>query len=154
MDSYVVTALCDELVSSGIAALRFNFRGSGGSSGSHDEGRGERADALRALSWLADHPEVNGERLGIAGYSFGATVASSVAEPAGARFLVSPPRILDSPRLPTFVITGERDQVASPSSLAGDGHKLEVVPNADHFWTSGLDHVRRRAREFFCKHLV
>jgi uncharacterized protein len=155
MDSHVVTALCDALVASGTAALRFNFRGSGSSTGGHDGGRGERRDALRALAHLAARAEIDGERLGIAGYSFGATVASSIAEPARARFLVSPPRLVDGAALPTLVITGEHDQIASPSSLKdGDGYRLEVVPGADHFWGSGLDQLRRRAGEFFREHLA
>lgn len=57
----------------GVTALRFNFRGVGHSTGSHDEGRGEVEDARAALNYLAQlHPAVP---LIAAGFSFGSRVA-------------------------------------------------------------------------------
>ena len=53
MDSAVVTTICRELETRGIASLRFNFRGVGGSQGTHDEGRGETDDLRAAISFLA-----------------------------------------------------------------------------------------------------
>lgn len=52
MNSNVVTALCHALTDRGMAALRFNFRGVGGSTGAFDNGRGEARDASAAVAHL------------------------------------------------------------------------------------------------------
>jgi fermentation-respiration switch protein FrsA (DUF1100 family) len=65
--------LCDF----GYAALRFDMRGCGDSGGR----RGyvlcldQVADTRNALTWLADQPEIDAERIGVIGHSFGAAVA-------------------------------------------------------------------------------
>lgn len=59
MDNYVVSALCRGLVEQGIAALRFNFRGVGRSTGTYGEGKGEIEDARSALTYLASRPEID-----------------------------------------------------------------------------------------------
>src|SRR5574341_1683819 len=53
MRSIVISELFRALPARGVACLRFNFRGVEGSSGTHDEGRAERADALAAIDALA-----------------------------------------------------------------------------------------------------
>ena len=40
------------LLDAGLAALRFNFRGVGASTGTHDEGRGEQDDVRTALAFV------------------------------------------------------------------------------------------------------
>ena len=45
-DNKVVTTLARALCALGLVALRPNFRGVGGSEGTHDEGRGEAADLV------------------------------------------------------------------------------------------------------------
>jgi uncharacterized protein len=52
-----------------VSALRFNFRGVGRSTGTHDEGRGEVDDARAALDWAAQ--ETPGVPLYGSGFSFG-----------------------------------------------------------------------------------
>jgi alpha/beta superfamily hydrolase len=80
MENNVVVSLCGALADAGVAALRFNFRGVGGSGGSHGGGIGERQDALAALDFLAGVAGVDGGGLGLAGYSFGALVALGAAD--------------------------------------------------------------------------
>ncbi len=80
MHNRVVTAIAQALSAKGVAALRFNFRGVGRSSGDHDNGRGEQADLMGALEWLKAQPTVDASRLYVAGYSFGAWVGMSHAE--------------------------------------------------------------------------
>lgn len=61
----------------GYVTLRFDFRGCGESEGErgyvlcHDQ----VADAKNALNWLVQQPEVDPERVGLIGHSFGAAVA-------------------------------------------------------------------------------
>lgn len=61
----------------GYATLRFDFRGCGQSGGKrgyvlcHDQ----VADAKNALNWLAHRPEIDPNRIGVIGHSFGAAIA-------------------------------------------------------------------------------
>src|SRR5579875_1176116 len=77
MDNNVVDALCDAALQEGLAALRFNFRGVGRSTGSYDNGEGEQEDVLAAVQAAGDR--LSGAAIGLAGYSFGASVAARVA---------------------------------------------------------------------------
>src|SRR6516165_3335147 len=57
MNNNVVYRVAKALVDAGVAALRFNFRGVGGSTGQHAEGVGEEEDVRAALAYLrARHP--------------------------------------------------------------------------------------------------
>src|SRR5438094_10611387 len=70
MDNPVVVRVQQVCADLGLATLRFNFRGVGGSSGTHGGGGAEQDDARAALDALS---KATGARpLGIAGYSFGA----------------------------------------------------------------------------------
>ena len=53
MDNNVVVAVAMGLARDGIAALRFNFRGTGDSDGAFGGGIGEREDVSAALAFLA-----------------------------------------------------------------------------------------------------
>ena len=67
MDNFVVMSIYREIITRGMAALRFNFRGVGNSQGSHDKGEGEMEDVKAALGIFRDLPGVDGERVGLAG---------------------------------------------------------------------------------------
>jgi len=95
MDNPVVIRAVEVAQAAGLATLRFNFRGAGGSEGVHDQGGGERDDVCAAVDALAGEiPQ--GQPLGLGGYSFGAWVAARVAMADGAPALaglalVAPP---------------------------------------------------------------
>ena len=142
MDNNVVLAACRALASRGFVALRFNFRGAGGSDGAFDQGLGER-DARAALGQLPGLPEVDAKRIGLVGYSFGAAVAAEVASgELRALALVSPPVAFSDLRVawgcPAFVIAGDRDEFAPGDRLRviaeAPGVELRIIPGADHFW--------------------
>jgi dienelactone hydrolase len=65
----------------GLAVLRFDFRGSGDSAGEFREMTLSReiTDARTALGFLASRPEVDADRLGVLGLSFGGCVAACLA---------------------------------------------------------------------------
>lgn len=76
-DSAVAQAVATLLAGWGYAALRFDMRGCGGSEGLR--GRviclEQVEDTRNALSFLATRPDVDAERIGLIGNSFGAAVA-------------------------------------------------------------------------------
>src|SRR5258708_39749693 len=76
----------------GAAVLRFNFRGVGGSEGTHDRGEGELEDAHAALAFLRQR--YAGARAWAAGFSFGSWIAARLgaADPGIERLiLIAPP---------------------------------------------------------------
>ncbi len=147
LDNKVAQTLARIWVQAGWRAVRFNFRGVGGSAGSWDEGRGEIDDAMAVLEAEAKDGE-----LAVAGFSFGGYVASQVAArvtAAGRKVrelvLVAPATgNFDVATVPagTLVIHGESDDVvplsatldwARPQSLP-----VVVVPGGGHFFHGQL----------------
>ena len=147
MRNHVVSGICDAVSARGGTALRFNFRGADGSEGRYDDGRGEASDARAALREV--RALVPGAPVVMAGYSFGAMVASSIAatEEIAGLVLISPPvahgSLAPLPEgLPVLIVTGERDAI-SPSeavrAMESPSVRVMVVPGADHGWWPGLD---------------
>ena len=161
MENNVVMAACSALVERGYAALRFNFRGVGGSDGAFDQGQGEREDVRAALRYLAARPEVDKQRIGLAGYSFGAMVASEVAS-GGLRALalVSPLLSFADLRVawgcPALLLAGDRDPMAPADRLRvvaeAPGVELRIIADADHSWWGFEGEVGEALGEFFARH--
>ena len=77
LDNKVVQTLARAFVQCGWTAVRFNFRGVGGSAGSHDEGRGEVDDFSAVVRQVAPPGDGQPElALALAGFSFGAFVVT------------------------------------------------------------------------------
>ncbi len=80
----IFVKMARDLVSRGIAALRFDFRGSGDSEGNFEDMTlsGEISDAVKALDWVVQNAEQEGldaERIGLLGLSMGGLVAACTA---------------------------------------------------------------------------
>lgn len=73
----VYVDIADHLAKSGIGTLRFDFRGSGDSEGNFNDITLEDqvSDALLAMHYLENHPQVDKNRIGLIGRSFGGAVA-------------------------------------------------------------------------------
>ena len=150
MENPVVSELAWAATRAGLASLRFNWRGVGASSG---EPTGEIgagcADYGAALAQLA--ATVPGP-LAACGYSFGAVVAlAATADAPGVErwiLVAPPPSLLPAGSRPpregrTLVAVGEGDQIAPARELAAWAEALSstqcvVIPEADHFFVSGL----------------
>ena len=150
MDNKVVQTLARAFTQCGWTAVRFNFRGVGGSEGSHDEGRGELLDMLSVVGHAAP-----AGRLALAGFSFGAFVACQTISQlwptqrlqkillvgtAVTHFNPTPlPTDLHDQ---TLVVHGESDDtVALPAVLqwaAPQGLPVMVVPACGHFFHGQL----------------
>ncbi len=143
----VVTAVFDRAVTAGFVALRFDFRAD------HDGGRAERLDLVAALDELTNRdPELP---LAVVGYSFGAMVALSTADPRVAAIVaISPPLAMtdhsEPPGAPVLVLCPRHDQFSPPSAaepiVAGwSDAELEIVESADHFLHGRRAAVAERA---------
>lgn len=151
MDAPVICRMAACFQSAGIATLRFNFRGTGGSSGEFDNGRGEQDDVRSALAFLSDQGY---DQLFLAGYSFGSWVNAHVVSTGidiCDHIMVSPPAALLSfdqvGQLPNtgLIITGENDDF-SPVFLVHDllskwkiTPHVAVISNTDHFYVGALN---------------
>jgi alpha/beta superfamily hydrolase len=147
LDNKVAQTLARAFMQLGYRAVRFNFRGVGASEGEFDEGRGETDDALAVIAAHRD-PALP---LVLAGFSFGAYVASQAAQrlPDDAKaerlVLIGPStQKQQMPAVPegTLVIHGELDDVV-PLSATFDWARPQalpviVIPGAGHFFHGQL----------------
>jgi alpha/beta superfamily hydrolase len=166
MNNSVVVAVCQALANAGIAGLRFNYRGVGRSEGKYSDGLGERTDAGAALDYLRQFADVEQDKVGIVGYSFGATVALTAAdERVAAAAAISTPSFGQSVsdlalRCPTLLISGDQDEIAPAASLAtlartiGPQCKVTVVAGADHFWWRYEEELTELVAQFFRQRLI
>jgi len=138
----------------GARTLRFNFRGVGKSTGSHDDGFGETDDLLAVVDWLRRcRPQ---DQLCLGGFSFGSYVALRAAAQLtlGQLLLIAPPvdrykfSELKAPACPWMVIQGDKDDVVSPEAVIDWAREiqpaplLEVMPEAGHFFHRRLIQMR------------
>jgi alpha/beta superfamily hydrolase len=160
MHNHVTYRLADALRNAGIAALRFNFRGVGRSTGQHDEGRGEVDDGRAALDFVAEH--YPGLPLWISGFSFGSRVALRLAvdDTRVERALVTGlaldsfdydfVRTLNKPKA---FIQADQDEYAALSDVQAfveslpPPRRLFVLERADHLATGRLDAFAQVAKE-------
>jgi len=152
----------------GWPVLRFNFRGTGHSEGTH-HGAAETGDVLVALAWIENEYKLP---LVAAGFSFGAamTLAACCGNHLAAghamdvRGLVAiglPVRsgtrpetpsydysFLSQCRIPKLFLSGDRDQFATETELiqaaaaAAEPKQVALVPGADHFFTGHLKRMQ------------
>jgi len=156
----VAHSLARTFVAMGYCAFRPNFRGVGGSAGTHDEGRGETEDMLAVLAEArrrcGDLP------VALAGFSFGAYVQTRVARrlaeaghPAQRLVLVGTAagyvegtRGYETEAVPadTIVIHGSADETVPLANVLAWAEPLQlpvtVVPGADHFFHRRLHLIR------------
>jgi alpha/beta superfamily hydrolase len=163
MQNKVVQTLAKAFVQNGWRAVRFNFRGVGGSEGVYDEGRGELEDLLHVIAQsqtlALQGSAPTGSALALAGFSFGAFVASqAVAQmadnpnldkvvlvgTAASNFSVAPvPQELHEK---TLVVHGEVDDTVPLSSVMDwarpQSLPVTVIPGVAHFFHGQLPLLR------------
>lgn len=146
MHDNVLQALYFGLSSQNCSTLRFNFRGVGSSSGTHDDGNGEVDDLVVAVEYLQS---LGSSRTVLAGYSFGAVMclkAAPIVKPV-AMVLVAPPiKMLHEfvePESSCMVILGREDQLvpAEQTSAGFSNCLVELIDDADHFFHGAHDQI-------------
>jgi len=163
MDNKVAATIARGFASLGWLALRFNFRGVGGSDGAHDNGIGETEDFLHVLRTVPALPEVAARLpaaapVALAGFSFGSFVAARAAQalaeagrPVDYLVLVGAAAgkwPMPEVRADTLVIHGELDETITLAAvldwLRPQGVPVLVIPGADHFFHRRLPVLKAR----------
>jgi len=151
----VVTMAARALREVGLDTVRFNFRGTGASAGTFDNGIGETDDLLAVAAWVrAQRP---GLALWLAGFSFGAYVslrAAAALRPAFMLAIAPPVRrswdfdALVLPTCPWLVIQGDADEIVDPQAVAAwvdamaTPPQLVRMPDTSHFFHRKLLDLR------------
>ncbi|MDP2957162.1 MAG: alpha/beta hydrolase [Longimicrobiales bacterium] len=164
MHTKAVVRAAEGLNDAGLVTLRFNFRGVGISTGSHDDGHGEKDDLRAALDWIETrYPTLP---LVVGGFSFGSMVGLSVG--------VDDPRVvallgfglpvekgeydysfLSRADKPVLVVQGEDDEFGSGAATAealarmGSNVTLVRISGADHYFVDRLDELRETVRGYY-----
>jgi hypothetical protein len=160
MHNHVTYRIADAFRKAGVSTVRFNFRGVGRSTGTHDNGRGEVDDARAALDFL--QREQPGAPLMLAGFSFGSRVVLQLAmeDPRVERVLAAGValRVFDfglvrEIRKPKAFIHGDKDDFAPIADVerlvkeAPPPRQLFVVPDCDHLATGRLEAFEQAAAQ-------
>ncbi len=162
MDNRVIFRSGKAVMEAGFAALRFNFRGVGASTGSFDEGDGERDDVVSVIGWLErKYPAIP---LALAGFSFGAWVGlqagcadSRIRAVAGLGLplnFYTFDFLIDNPK-PAIYLVGTNDEFCPRERMERFARRLpptsrvHLIEGADHFFTDQLDQVQSLIQDFF-----
>jgi alpha/beta superfamily hydrolase len=161
MHNKVVFRAAAALNDAGLTTLRINFRGVGQSTGTHDEGYGERDDVRAGLDYLAEnHP---GQQITLCGFSFGARVGLEVGidDDRVARLIsIGTPvgkydfSFLERCRKPILFVHGEHDEYGNVDRLRElvarikAPTKLKIIKGAGHFFDDQLDELKRVITEW------
>ncbi len=156
MHNKVVTMVARALRELGATTVRFNFRGTGASAGEFDDGRGEREDLRAVVDWVQDARP--GDRLWLAGFSFGAyvTLAAAAELLPDAVISIAPPAAgrgwdfaaIAAPDVPWLVVQGDADEIIDPNAvyawIDGLARKPQLVrmPDTSHFFHRKLVDLR------------
>jgi alpha/beta superfamily hydrolase len=161
MHNKVVFRAAAALNDAGLTTLRINFRGVGQSTGTHDEGYGEREDARAGLDYLNEnYPD---REITLCGFSFGARVGLEVGiDDDRVKRLISIGTPVDKYdfdflvgcRKPILFVHGEHDEYGNVDRLRELIAKikapaeLKVIKGAGHFFDDQLDELKRAITEW------
>jgi uncharacterized protein len=157
MHNKVVFRAAAALNDAGLVTLRINFRGVGQSTGTHDDGNGEREDVRAGLNYLAEH--YPGRQITLCGFSFGARVGLEVgiADDRVERLIsIGTPvdkydfSFLEACRKPILFVHGEHDEYGNLDRLKElvdrvakhARAELRVIKGAGHFFDNQLNELK------------
>lgn len=161
MHNKVVFRAAAALNEAGLVTLRFNFRGVGQSTGTHDQGYGERDDVRAGLNYLAEN--YRSQEVTLCGFSFGARVGLEVgiSDDRVTRLVsIGTPvdkydfEFLTACRKPILFVHGEHDEFGNVDHLRELIARIEapkelaVIKSAGHFFDDQLDELKRVIREW------
>jgi alpha/beta superfamily hydrolase len=157
LDNKVAWTLARAAVSSGLVAVRPNFRGVGESAGEYDHGIGETDDLLVLVAAITAH--YGKLPWTLMGFSFGAYVQHRVAQELHAEHLIMVgPAVsmysFEATHIPTTILHGTVDEVI-PFQAAreyADTHAIPLIAieGAGHFFHGKLRELQSQV-EALCK---
>lgn len=167
MDVPLLLVLARRLAASGVATLRFNFRGVGRSSGISTGGVRETEDIQGIMRWIGEQEDLRVKDIFLAGWSFGSWVGLRWALASGVPSriaLISPPTVgfdffyfLKESRVGSdskiLILHGEHDQFVDERKVEelvqGLGAERKILSGADHFLFGREEEVASAVRDFF-----
>ena len=167
MHNKVVFRAAAGLVDAGVTTLRFNFRGVGTSTGTHEEVSGGREDVRDALEYLAK--EYPGQPITLAGFSFGSRTGMEVGMTDNRVVrLISIGTPLDkygdyaflaAVRKPILFVHGDRDEFGSVENVRKlveqiPTAELVVFENCGHFFDEHLNELRDTVKRWTEKEIT
>ena len=135
----LMVAVTTRLVERGFSVLRFNFRGIGASTGTHDHGKAEVLDVAAAVRAANE----TGLAIHLSGWSFGAGTAlrwlGGQQDPIPYAGIAPSPEDLpdDLPPGPKRIVVGTRDQVVDVEGIRAYAERLSIdllLTPGDHFF--------------------
>ena len=163
MHNKVVFRAAAALNDAGLLTLRINFRGVGQSTGTHDEGYGERDDVRAGLDYLAEnYPD---QEITLCGFSFGARVGLEVGmmdDRVLQMISIGTPvdkydfSFLENSHKPMLFVQGESEEYGDVDRLRelvarvalNAPAELRVINGAGHFFDNQLDELKRVITEW------
>lgn len=169
MNNKVVTTMWRFARDAGYHVVRFNFRGVGQSTGTHDYAVGEIEDAITVLQWV--HEQTSANKLWLGGFSFGGYVTARVAEHVNQSAhiwglanlqlqqvaLIAPSVVnndtsdLTLPTEKCFMIYGAADEVVDPDAMQAFAKRMDiaatVIPDVGHFFHGKLTVLKQLLEE-------
>lgn len=162
MRSLVISALFEALPKTGIACLRFNFRGVENSEGAYSEGRAEPLDVVAALGAAAesDRPA---RPLALVGWSFGGDMALGVDDPRITAWVgIAPPLrfraesaydAVGADARPKLLVLAANDEFRAPDEIRTATRQwaatqIEVIAGASHFFVGRTERVVTLVADF------
>lgn len=157
MHNKVVYRAAQGLLDAGLIALRFNFRGVGASTGTHDDGVGEKQDIADALRYLTDnYPDLP---ITFAGFSFGSRfgIETTMDDDRVVRLIsIGTPvdkydySFLEPVKKPILFVHGDSDEFGSVEHLNdlvariadSTDTKTVIFQNCGHFFDDHLSQLR------------
>ena len=154
MHNKVVTIMERSMRELGLRTVCFNFRGTGASEGSFDDGYGETDDLFAVVEWVRrTRPH---DQLWLGGFSFGAYVSLRAASnlSLGQLISIAPPvdryefSTLHRPECAWLVVQGDEDDVVSVEAVRAWAARTVPPPNlvvmnqAGHFFHRRLMDLR------------
>jgi alpha/beta superfamily hydrolase len=163
MHNKVVFRAAAALNDAGLVTLRINFRGVGQSSGTHDEGYGERDDVRAGLDYLTKN--YLNQEITLCGFSFGARVGLEVglSDNRVMRLLsIGTPvdkydfSFVEQCRKPILFVHGEHDEYGNVDRLRelvarvakNAPAELSVIQGAGHFFDNHLEELKQVITEW------
>ncbi|PYT01546.1 MAG: alpha/beta hydrolase [Acidobacteria bacterium] len=161
MHNKVVFRAAAGLVDAGLITVRFNFRGVGSSTGTHNEIEGGREDVRDALEYLAG--EYPGQPITLAGFSFGSRTGMEVgmSDDRVIRLIsIGTPvdkygdyEFLTTVRKPILFVHGDQDEFGAVENVRKLVNQiataeLVVFENCGHFFDDHLSELRETIKDW------